>query len=171
MLQSIIAPQPKSKQKFPSIETNCKEGETKMLTAVPAEGYLALRQHRIILCAAPIFFQGCVSPLPCPHLRVGAFCLPSSARPALRAREWTPLQRVLLQAAADKKTPTAAAVGQRVEKPLSAREVPQRGGGREPCHSPKYFGQLYSFLPHRLRAEPPRRGGQGVSTPFSRKTG
>ena len=33
-----------------------------MLTAVPAEGYLALRQHRIILCAAPIFFQGCVSP-------------------------------------------------------------------------------------------------------------
>ena len=60
---------------------------------------------------------------------------------------------------------------QRVEKPPSAREVPQRGGGREPCHSPKYFGQLYSFLPHRLRAEPPRRGGQGVSTPFSRKTG
>lgn len=105
MLQSIIAPQPKSKQNFPSIETNCKEGETKMLTAVPAEGYLALRQHRIILCAAPIFFQGCVSPLPCPHLRVGAFCLPSSARPSLRAREWTPLQRVLLQAAADKKHP------------------------------------------------------------------
>ena len=110
MSQSIIAPQPKSKQKFSSIETNCKEGETKMLTAVPAEGYLALRQHRIILCAAPIFFQGCVSPLPCPHLRVGAFCLPSSARPSLRAREWTPLQRVLLQAAAGKKTPTAAAV-------------------------------------------------------------
>ena len=62
MSQSIIAPQPKSKQNFPSIETNCKEGETKMLTAVPAEGYLALKQHRIILCAAPIFFQGCVSP-------------------------------------------------------------------------------------------------------------
>lgn len=39
-----------------------------MLTAVPAEGYLALRQHRIILCAALIFFQGCVSPLPCPLL-------------------------------------------------------------------------------------------------------
>ena len=57
MSQSIIAPQPKSKQNFPSIETNCKEGETKMLTAVPAEGYLALRQHRIILCAAPIFFK------------------------------------------------------------------------------------------------------------------
>ncbi len=111
MSQSIIAPQPKSKQKFSSIETNCKEGETKMLTAVPAEGYLALRQHRIILCAAPIFFQGCVSPLPCPHLRVGPFCLPSSARPSLRARVWTPLQRVLLQVAADKKTPTAAAVG------------------------------------------------------------
>ena len=45
--------------------------------------------------------------------------------------------------------------------------VPRRGGGREPCHSPKYFGQPYSSLPHRLRAEPPRRGGQGVSTPFS----
>ena len=111
MSQSIIAPQPKSKQKFSSIETNCKEGETKVLTAVPAEGNLALRQHRIILCAAPIFFQDCVSPLPCPHFRVGAFCLPSSACPSLRAREWTPLQRVLLQAAADKKTPTAAAVG------------------------------------------------------------
>ena len=55
---------------------------------------------------------------------------------------------------------------QRVEKPPSAREVPRRGGGREPCHSPKYFGQPYSSLPHRLRAEPPpRRGGQGVSTP------
>ena len=46
-------------------------------------------------------------------------------------------------------------------KPPSAREVPRRGGGREPCHSPKYFGQPYSSLPHRLRAEPPRRGGQG----------
>ena len=56
---------------------------------------------------------------------------------------------------------------QRVEKPPSAGEVPRRGGGREPCHSPKYFGQPYSSLPHRLRAEPPRRGGQGVSTPFS----
>ena len=55
----------------------------------------------------------------------------------------------------------------RVEKPPSAREVPRRGGGREPCHSPKYFGQPYSSLPHRLRAEPPRRVGQGVSTPFS----
>lgn len=44
-----------------------------MLTAVPAEGYLALWQHRILLCAASIFFQGCVSPLPCPHSRVGAF--------------------------------------------------------------------------------------------------
>ena len=81
MSQSIIAPQLKSKQKYPSIETNCKEGETKMLTAVPAEGYLALRQHRIFLCAGPIFFHGCVSPLPCPHLRVGAFCFPSSACP------------------------------------------------------------------------------------------
>ena len=36
-----------------------------------------------------------------------------------------------------------------------------------PCHSPKYFGQPHSSLPHRLRAEPPHRGGQGVSTPFS----
>ena len=108
MSQSIIAPQPKSKQKFPSIETNCKEGETKMLTAVPAEGYLALRQHRIILCAAPIFFQGCVSPARIRGWGLFVYRLP---RPALRAREWTPLQRVLLQAAADKKTPTAAAVG------------------------------------------------------------
>lgn len=30
----------------------------------------------------------------------------------------------------------------------------RRGGGREPCHSPKYFGQPHSSLPHRLRAEP-----------------
>ena len=51
--------------------------------------------------------------------------------------------------------------------PPSAREVPRRGGGREPCHGPKYFGQPYSSLPHRLRAEPPRRGGQGVNAPFS----
>ena len=53
-----------------------------------------------------------------------------------------------------------------VEKPPSAREVPRRGGGREPCHNPKYFGQSYSSLPHRLRAEPPRRGGQGVNASF-----
>ena len=45
--------------------------------------------------------------------------------------------------------------------------VPRRGGGREPCHSPKYFGQPYNSLPHRLRAEPPRRGGQGVNAPLS----
>lgn len=68
-----------------------------MLTAVPAEGYLALRQHRIILCAAPIFFKA-ASPL----------------SPA-RIRGWGlfvyRLQRVLLQVAADKKTPTASAVG------------------------------------------------------------
>ena len=51
-------------------------------------------------------------------------------------------------------------------KPPSAREVPRRGGGRESCHSPKYFEQPYSSLPHRLRAEPPRRGGQGVNAPF-----
>ena len=29
------------------------------------------------------------------------------------------------------------------------------------------IGQPYSSLPHRLRAEPPRRGGQGVNAPFS----
>ena len=45
--------------------------------------------------------------------------------------------------------------------------VPRSGGGREPCHNPKYFGQPYSSLPHRLRAVPPRRGGQGVNAPFS----
>lgn len=73
MSQSIIAPQPKSKQNFPSIETNCKEGETKMLTAVPPEGYLALRQHRIILCVAPIFFKA-ASPLsPAPIFGWGLF--------------------------------------------------------------------------------------------------
>ena len=44
-----------------------------MLTAVPAEGYLALRQHRIILCAAPIFFQGCVSPSSLPAFAGGGF--------------------------------------------------------------------------------------------------
>ena len=62
----------------------------------------------------------------------------------------------------------AFAASQRVENlPLRGR-CPERGGGEEPCHSPKYFGQPYtSSLPHRLRAEPPRRGGQGVSTPFS----
>ena len=111
MSQSIIAPQPKSKQNFPSIETNCKEGETKMLTAVPAEGYLALRQHRILLRAAPIVFSRLHLPLSPARICGGGFCLPSSVRPSLRARAWTPLQRVLLQAAADKKTPTAAAVG------------------------------------------------------------
>ena len=34
-----------------------------MLTAVPAEGYLALRQHHIILCAAPLYFFKTASPL------------------------------------------------------------------------------------------------------------
>ena len=32
--------------------------------------------------------------------------------------------------------------------------------------NPKYFGQPHSSLPHRLRAEPPRRGGQGVNASF-----
>ena len=44
--------------------------------------------------------------------------------------------------------------------PPSAREVARRAGGREPCHSPKCFGLPLGSLPHRLRAEPPRRGGQ-----------
>ena len=68
---------------------------------------------------------------------------------------------------AKRKKPPLSKGGQRAEKPPSAREVPRRGGGREPCHGPKYFGQSYSSLPHRLRAEPPRRGGQGGGTPFS----
>ena len=58
-----------------------------------------------------------------------------------------------------RRKPSLSGEVQRVEKSPSAREVPRRGGGREPCHSPKYFGQPYSSLPHRLRAEPPRRGG------------
>ena len=45
--------------------------------------------------------------------------------------------------------------------------MPRSGGGREPCHSPKYFGQPYSSLPHRLRAEPPSQRGQGVNALFS----
>ena len=44
-----------------------------MLTAVPAEGYLALRQHRILLRAAPIVFQGCISPSPLPAFVGGGF--------------------------------------------------------------------------------------------------
>lgn len=110
MSQSIIAPQPKSKQNFPSIETNCKEGETKMLTAVPAEGYLALRQHRIILCAAPIFFQGCVSLLPCPHLRVGLFVYRLQRVP-LSERVSGRLCSAFCCRQRQTKTPTAAAVG------------------------------------------------------------
>ena len=37
---------------------------------------------------------------------------------------------------------------------------PRRAGGREPCGYLKSFRQWHSSLPHRLRAEPPRRGGQ-----------
>lgn len=55
------------------METNCKESETKMLTAVPAEGYLALKQHCILLRAAPIVFQGCISPSPLPAFVGGGF--------------------------------------------------------------------------------------------------
>ena len=33
--------------------------------------------------------------------------------------------------------------------------------------SPKYSCPPHVSLPHRLRAEPPRRGGKGMSTPFS----
>ena len=43
--------------------------------------------------------------------------------------------------------------------------VPRRGGGSGPCHHPKYFGLPRSSLPHRLRAEPPPRGGQGSLNP------
>ena len=43
--------------------------------------------------------------------------------------------------------------------------VPRRGEGSEPCHHPKYFGLPRSSLPHRLRAEPPPRGGQGSLNP------
>ena len=43
----------------------------------------------------------------------------------------------------------------------------RRGGGREPCHSPKYFGQPHSSLPHRLRAEPsgPGPSAAGATSP------
>ena len=66
-----------------------------MLTAVPAEGYLALRQHRILLCAAPIFFQGCVSPLPCPHSRWGLFVYRLQRVPLSERVRGRLLQRVL----------------------------------------------------------------------------
>ena len=55
--------------------------------------------------------------------------------------------------------------GQTVEKPPSARAVPRRGGGREPCHSPKYFGQPHSSLPTACGRSPSQRG-QGVGTLF-----
>ena len=48
-------------------------------------------------------------------------------------------------------------------KPPSAREVPRRGGGRELCHSPKYFGQPYCAPPPRGGGAPPRCGGNGLS--------
>ena len=35
-----------------------------------------------------------------------------------------------------------------------------KAGGRELCGNPKYFGPWQGSLPHRLRAEPPPRGGQ-----------
>ena len=44
--------------------------------------------------------------------------------------------------------------------PLRGR-WPRRAGRREPYHYPKYFGFPRGSLPYRLRAEPPRRGGQG----------
>jgi len=44
-----------------------------MLTAVPAEGYLALRQHRIILCAAPYIFSRLRLPSPLPAFAGGGF--------------------------------------------------------------------------------------------------
>ena len=45
---------------------------------------------------------------------------------------------------------------------------PRRAGGREPRHNPKSSGQPSTSLPHRLRAEPPPRGGQGNFTPTMR---
>ena len=38
---------------------------------------------------------------------------------------------------------------------------PRRAGERELRHCPKYFGLPQGSLPHPLRREPPRRGGQG----------
>ena len=49
-----------------------------------------------------------------------------------------------------------------VSERTSAREVPRRGGGREPCHSPKYFGQPYSSLP-----PPPAGGALRAQAPLS----
>ena len=119
--------------------------------------------------APPASFHSATSPL-CEE----AF---SRAQPAQKAPHnvgsWPSLRglrgfcRLAVVSPHKKAPPFSSRAAQRVEKPPSAREVPRRGGGREPCHSPKYFGQPYSSLPHRLRAEPPRRGGQGVSTPFS----
>ena len=40
--------------------------------------------------------------------------------------------------------------------------MPRRGGGSELCHYPKFFVLPQSSLPHRLRAEPPPRGGQEI---------
>ena len=39
-------------------------------------------------------------------------------------------------------------------------QVARRPGGGESLRGPKYFGPPYSSLPHPLRREPPRRGGQ-----------
>ena len=42
-------------------------------------------------------------------------------------------------------------------------------GRVEPCPNPKYSGLLGSSLPHRLRAEPPPRGGQEAKNPHSKE--
>jgi len=49
--------------------------------------------------------------------------------------------------------------------PPSAREVARRAGGSEPCRDPKYFGLPGGSLPHPLRREPPRIGGQEPYAP------
>ena len=76
--------------------------------------------------------------------------------------DWDSLEQINLLTAIEKKF--------NIKFKLAGR-WPRRAGGREPCHNPKYFGQPYSSLPHRLRAEPPPRGGQentqgGILPPF-----
>lgn len=82
-----------------------------MLTAVPAEGYLALRQHRILLCAAPYIFSRLRLPSPLPAFAGGGFLftvfsafLSQSARVDASAARFA-------AGSGRQKTPTAAAVG------------------------------------------------------------
>ena len=66
------------------------------------------------------------------------------------------------------KTLKASPLGeaQHVEKPPSAREVPRRGGGREPCHSPKYFATAQFSPPPPAGGAPSQRGPRGEHTFF-----